>query len=67
MIPGEEETDWNALRKCPICAAETGQPCLALSGLIAQFEAGAARPDQVEVRLDVPHRARVWRKGYVRE
>jgi len=26
-------TDWSRYRKCPVCAAEIGEACLALSGI----------------------------------
>jgi hypothetical protein len=25
-------TDWNVLRKCPVCFAEIGKPCMSMTG-----------------------------------
>jgi hypothetical protein len=42
--------DWTTYRKCPVCSAETGQPCLSLSGLTP------AGP--VAVEAPAPHSSR---------
>lgn len=48
-----QETDWSAFRRCRVCRAATGRPCVALSGRVA-----GGRPDGNPVELDVPHAAR---------
>jgi hypothetical protein len=52
-------TNWQGWRKCSICAAEIGEACTSLSGLIVD-----GRPDKVSVELILPHRARKPRAGY---
>lgn len=46
--------DWSRWRKCPVCFSELGEPCMELSGLIA--ESGP-----VEVEADRPHGGREMR------
>lgn len=46
--------DWNDYRKCSqICRAETGEPCVSMSGKIVD-----GQPDNVRTALAVPHKAR---------
>lgn len=47
---------WNGYRKCPICRAEIGEPCVALSARIVE-----GRPDQVPVPLLLAHKMRQHR------
>ena len=47
---GQPTTDWSAFRKCPVCFAAIGAPCLSLSGT-----ASRAR--------DLPHTSRELRTG----
>lgn len=51
-------TDWDRLRKCPVCQSVTGEPCYSLSGRVV-----AGQPDGVPTVLLDPHRARQPRTG----
>lgn len=46
-------TDWSRYQKCPVCHAELGQPCLALSGRNTN--------GPVAVAADEPHSSRKLR------
>lgn len=48
--------DWSRYRKCPVCFAELGEPCLELSGLSATGGPVAAETDR-------PHGGRPLRAG----
>jgi hypothetical protein len=57
-VTGSEDVtavNWAGLRKCPVCFAEIGDPCLSLSGLTA----GAG----VAVVAPAPHSSRKPRTG----
>ena len=47
---------WDRYRKCPVCAAETGEPCRDLSGYLVGVQDGA-------VDIDKPHSRRELRMG----
>lgn len=49
-------TDWTRWRKCPVCYAETGQPCMDLTGM----RASGKLADQPAAR---PHGSRKPRTG----
>jgi hypothetical protein len=55
------ETNWHALRKCPVCHANTGYACEALHEGVEN-----GRPTGLPTQLELPHKARAWRTGYVR-
>jgi len=46
-------TDWSLYRKCSICDAEIGEPCVSQSGFIV-----GGQPDRVRTELAAPHKAR---------
>jgi len=50
--------DWSKWRACPVCRAELGNPCRALSGRV---EGG--RPDGVATALPMPHAKRQPTRG----
>ena len=52
------EVDWTAYQKCPVCKAELGQACRAMSGRIA-----GGRPDGKAWPLPHAHAARKRRAG----
>lgn len=53
-----EQTDWDDWRKCQVCGAGTGAPCVARSGRVVY-----GRTDGVVVKLPQPHTVRVRRSG----
>lgn len=47
--------DWSRYRKCPVCFAKIGEPCLSQSGLTIGGQAA--------IPLDTPHFRRELRAG----
>lgn len=51
--------DWNSFRKCPVCAAEMGEPCIEFLGrYVLEGEIVWVQND-----IGVPHRGRKQRTG----
>lgn len=50
--------DWSTMRKCGVCGAKTGEPCIARSSTIAD-----GRADESVYVLPRPHSLRLPRKG----
>jgi hypothetical protein len=53
--PGD---DFNDFKRCPVCHAVTGAPCVALNGRVVN-----GQPDGVATRLPRAHTTRKRRKG----
>lgn len=54
----EVVTDWSTYRLCPICRAETGQPCVAAASTVRD-----GRPDGPPQVLTIAHGFRKHARG----
>lgn len=56
------EFDWGRFRKCPVCFADIGKPCLILSGRRVDSDYRIVATDEPR---DRPHTGRELRTGAV--